>query len=114
MDLPMDEYLFKGVSKVHLDAQNIMTGEYVNYFWRFSVSTFFHSNLTIQRVTLVIFSVEFFESPSPFPIEGEGERGINHLFQTFLIIANVDQYLFCRLHEHLQIFFDIVGVVRPH
>jgi hypothetical protein len=32
MHLPMDEYLFKGASKVHLDAQNIMTGKYVNCF----------------------------------------------------------------------------------
>jgi hypothetical protein len=32
LDLLIDEYLFKGASKVHLDAQNIMTGKYVNCF----------------------------------------------------------------------------------
>ncbi len=32
IDPPMDEHLFDGASKVNLDAQNIMTGEYVNCF----------------------------------------------------------------------------------
>ena len=36
MDLPMDEYLFKGVSNVHLDAQNIIIAKYVNCVSAFS------------------------------------------------------------------------------
>ena len=44
----------------------------------------------------------------------EGKERIYHLCKAFRIIAKVDQYLLGCLHEHLKIFFDIVGVVRTH